>query len=91
MNTRNDPDLPFFYYTSNHDHFYEGERPSFDEKSKKKRSFKVSRAESMASSVFTSGKASLPSYKTLYTWAIFHNPPEELPPPPGIPAEHSYV
>ena len=38
---------------------------------------RVPRAESMATSTFSSGKSSLPSHKTLHTRAIFHNPPEE--------------
>ena len=90
---RNDSDLPYFYYTSNHDRFYEGERLSFDIAGARKRVMKVSRAESMAASTFASGKASLPSHKTLHTRAVFHNPPEELPPPPDMPihlSEHSY-
>ncbi|XP_064406629.1 uncharacterized protein LOC135351537 [Halichondria panicea] len=29
---RLDPSLPFYYHTSTHDRFYEGDRPSFDEK-----------------------------------------------------------
>ena len=27
---RVDPQLPFYYYTSDHDHYYEEERPSFN-------------------------------------------------------------
>ena len=27
---RLDPQLPFYYYTSDHDRYYEGERPSFN-------------------------------------------------------------
>ena len=93
---RNDPDLPYFYYTSNHDRFYEGDRPDFDIPSTQspRKMSRVSRAESMATSMFSSGKASLPSHKTLHTRAIFHNPPEELPPPPNIPtyiSKHLYV
>ena len=34
---RLDPSLPFFYHTSSHDRFYEGERPSFDVSAKSKR------------------------------------------------------
>ena len=31
---RQDPDLPYFYHTSAHDRFYEGERPSFNQPAK---------------------------------------------------------
>ena len=87
---RIDPDLPFYYFTAAHDHFYEGPRPSFNEPRQSKES-RVPRRESTA--VFTSGRATLPFRGTQLTRAKFHNLPVELPPPPSIPvhvSDHSY-
>ena len=55
---RMDPSLPFYYFTSSHDRFYEGPRPSFNEPTKKKKSKRVPKGEQIAS--FTSGRATLP-------------------------------
>ena len=40
---RLDPELPFYYYTSSHDRFYEGERPNFNEPKRKERQKRVRR------------------------------------------------
>ncbi len=89
---RLNPDLPFYYFTSSHDRFYEGERPSFDQPARKPRkSIRLPSIESSA--VFKSGRASLPRNKSLHVRAQFHNPPVECPPPPSVPthiSEHTY-
>ena len=89
---RINPDLPFFYYTSSHDRFYEGERPSFDvQTARRKRDKRLPVVES--SMVFKSGRASMPLNRSLNVRAQFHNPPMSCPPPPSMPvhvAEHSY-
>lgn len=87
---RIDPQLPYYYYTSAHDRFYEGDRPSFNEPKQQTREVRLPRREL---SCFTSGRATLPVRGTLHTRATFHNLPVDLPPPPGVPshmAEHSY-
>ena len=43
MTKRLDTHLPFYYHTSTHDRFYEGDRPSFDEAGKSKRNPRVKR------------------------------------------------
>ena len=89
---RLDPDLPYYYFTSAHDRFYEGTRPSFNEPNKKVApGSRVPRRESL--SLFTSGRATLPVRGAQLTRAKFHNKPVELSPPQSIPvhlAEHSY-
>ena len=51
---RIDPELPYYYYTSAHDRFYEGDRPSFNEAKKKKKKTRLPQRE-IAS--FVSGRA----------------------------------
>lgn len=89
---RSDPSLPFYYFTSSHDRFYEGERPSFDTQPRKSK--KVQRLPAVESGVvFKSGRASMPLNRSLNVRAQFHNPPMSCPPPPSVPvhlAEHSY-
>ena len=89
---RLNPELPFFYFTSSHDRFHEGERPSFDQPPKRVR--KSSRLPSIeTSAVFKSGRATLPKNKSLHVRAQFHNPPVQCLSPPSVPthmADHSY-
>ena len=88
---RVNPNLPFYYFTSSHDRFYEGVRPSFDENPKKSKANRVPTIES--SVLFKSGRASLPVNRSLNVRAQFHNPPASIPPPPTVPVhvgEHSY-
>ncbi len=94
---RTNPDLPFYYYTSNHDRFYEGDRPSFDMQPARE---KVKRIPVVESSVlFRSGRASIPLKlisHLMYVRAKFQNLPASCPPPPNIPidlheVEHSYA
>lgn len=89
---RLDPDLGFYYFTSSHDRFYEGERPHFDKKTTKKvRSARVRRREQPANLII--GRATLPQPGSRSTRMTFHNLPLELPPPPGTSShlsDHSY-
>ena len=55
-------DLHFYYFTSAHDRFYEGARPSFNEPSKKKKK-RLPRGEQVQS--LTSGQLTLPVRGTL--------------------------
>ena len=90
---RIDPDLPYFYHTSYHTRFAEGELPSFDKPpSKTKPVQRVPRREQTAA--FVPGRATLPVRGSLSTRPQFHNKPLDLPPPPSAPihlCEHYYA
>ena len=86
------PDLPFYYFTSAHDRFYEGTRPSFNEPSNKQKSKRLPRGEQVHASL-SGGIATLPVRGTLTVRPKFHKHPVDIPPPLNIPihvAEHSY-
>ena len=97
---RLDPNLGFYYHTSSHDRFYEGERPNFDESSKKRssrnpRHQRVRRIEQPSHLMFGRATFATPGAKSVRTQ--FHNLPVDLPPPPlpkgahhDIRVEHSY-
>ena len=93
---RLDPELPFYYYTTSYNRFYEGELPAFGEKSSRPRvprrpprleqpGLQVGRRITLAAR----GQGSLR--------ARFHNIPVDLPPPPTLGSEgrigheHSYA
>ena len=90
---RNDPDLPFYYYTSTHTRYYEEEMPDFNQPAEKQRQLqRPPRRELFGSNVgrritfAVRGAGSIRS--------SFHNVPVELPPLPGrgnILTEHSYT
>ena len=61
---RIDPSLPFYYFTSSHDRFYEGPRPSFNKPVNNKKPKRVPKGEQVAS--LTSGRATLPVRGSLY-------------------------
>lgn len=89
---RTDPSLPFYYFTSSHDRFYEGPHPSFNKPVKNKRSKRVSKGEQVAS--LTSGRATLPVRGSLSVRPQFHKQAVSVPPPSSVPtyiAEHAYV
>ena len=91
---RLDPDLGFYYFTSSHDRFYEGERPNFDEKSRQvtRKPQRVRRREQPSNLAF--GRATLPVPGSQSTRMKFHNLPLELPPAPNTQShvhEHSYA
>ena len=97
---RLDPALGFFYHTSSHDRFYEGERPHFDQPGVSKsahnpRHQRVRKREQPAN--LAVGRATFPTPGARSTRTQFHNLPVELPPPPlpkgahpDVQSEHSY-
>lgn len=88
------PDLPFYYYTSSHDRFYEGTRPSFNEPAKEQKNKRLPRGEQVHAASLSSGRATLPVKGTLMVRPKFHKHPVNIPPPSHIPAhvaEHSYT
>ena len=91
---RQDPDLPFFYHTSTHDRFYEGERPSFDQPRQSGRNPREQRPRrSELLSGFVTGRATLPVAGSRSIRMSFHNLPIEVPPPPGTEphaSDHTY-
>lgn len=89
MTKRLDPNLPYFYHTSSHDRFYEGERPSFDQSAKSTRNprhQRPRRAELLSG--MAHGRATLPVAGSRSVRMRFHNLPIEMPPPPDS-APHS--
>ena len=91
---RLDPDLRFYYHTSSHTRFYEGQMPEFADSSKKKKrkNKRIPRREQPAA--FAPRRATMPVRGSLTVRAKFHNVPIELPPLPSEPLhvlEHSYT
>lgn len=92
---RIDPSLPFFYYTSAHHRYHEGELPEFNEAGNSKRKSRLKRVpqrEQIATLV--PGRVTLPVRGSLSVRPQFHNQPLELPPPPSAPLhlfEHAYA
>lgn len=76
-----DPDTGFYYFTSSHDRYYEGERPHFDEDTTQVKQKRVRRREQPSNHMF--GRATLPVPSSRSTRMKFHNLPIELPPVPG--------
>ena len=86
---RLDPDIGFYYFSSSHDRFYEGERPHFDEMPVKKVTKKgVRTREQPAKLMF--GRVTLPTPGACSTGMEFHNIPLELPPLPGSEQQHLF-
>ena len=85
-------DLPFYYFTSAHDRFYEGPRVSFNERPRETpKPKRLPRGEQLAS--FSSGRATLPVRGTLTVRPKFHKHPVSVPPPVNAAihsTEHSY-
>lgn len=91
LTKRMDPDLPFYYHTSTHRRFYEGELPNFSVPPKKKREKTAARRELLTDAI--GGRATLAQHGATSIRTKYHNVPVELPPPPSCPihaAEHSY-
>ena len=83
LSKRLNPDLGYYYHTSEHDRFYEGERPTFDDPAKKTMKHKrVRRREQLSELVF--GRVTLPTPGARSIRMKFHNLPVELPPPPTV-------
>lgn len=90
---RNDPELPFYYYTSTHSRYYVDEMPDFNQPAEKQRQLRrPPRRELLGPNVgrritfAVRGAGSIRSF--------FHNVPVELPPLPGhenVLSEHSYT
>ena len=94
---RIDSDLPFFYYTSTHDRFYEGEREDFDKYKRPKSNPREQRVRAREQpSNLAVGRATLIQSGAKSIRREYHNLPVELPPPPTasiqqvIASEHSY-
>lgn len=94
---RIDSDLPFFYYTSAHDRFYEGEREDFDKYKRPKSNPREQRVRAREQpSNLAVGRATLIQSGAKSIRREYHNLPVELPPPPTasiqqvIASEHSY-
>ena len=98
VQSRLDRELPFHYYTTKHDRFFEGERPSFDKFVKPKsitpRQQRVRRREQPGNLAL--GRVTLINPGSKSICRQFHNLPLDLPPPPTsttqdiITSEHSY-
>ena len=86
---RVDPDLPFYYHSSTHTHFY----PEFDKNpDKEPKEKRLPRREQPAA--FVPRRATMSVRGSLAVRPKFHNLPLELPPPPNEPVflhEHSYA
>lgn len=95
---RLDPSLPFYYFTSSHDRFYEGPRPDFSlpPTTKSKRNPRHQRPRRFEQSgSLAKGRATLPVPGTKSLRMQFHNIPVDMPPPPSLQKqlhtiEHSY-
>ena len=88
---RLDKDLRFYYHTSSHHRFFEGDRPDFSKLSDTPRDLRVAQRELMAGN--RGGRVSLVQRGVTSIRAQFHNVPVELPPPPSLPShvsDHSY-
>ena len=93
LSKRLDPSLPYYYHTSSHDRFYEGERPSFDELGKSKRNPRSQRTQRIEQLSGMQGRITLSKPGERSTRNTFHNVPVDHPPPPSqITAliDHSY-
>ena len=90
---RIDDKLPYYYFTSAHDRFYEGERPSFDQPSDRKHPSRLPRSEQAAITSLASGRATLPVRQTSLLRATFHKKAVSVPPPSTVQihtVDHSY-
>ena len=94
---RINPNLPFYYYTTTHDRFYEGEREDFDtyvQPTSNPRQQRVRAREQPGN--LAVGRATLIQSGARSIRRQYHNLPVELPPPPTasiqqvIANEHSY-
>ena len=93
LTKRLDPNLPFYYHTSTHRRFYEGQLPDFSEAPIKPRQQHPSRRELLAGNI--GSRVTLAQHGATSIRTQYHNVPVELPPPPGatLPqhlSEHSY-
>ena len=88
-------DLPFFYFSSSHDRFYEGERPGFNTpqevtaSTRNSHHKRVKRSETLVDQVV--GRCTLPTPGARSVRMKYHNVPIEVPPPPNHSSDHSYA
>lgn len=91
---RNDPELPFYYYTSAHTRFYEEDMPDFNQPPKKQRELRRPPRRELLS-MNAGSRVTFPVRGSESIRARFHNVPVNLPPPPGskyeVLDEHSYI
>ena len=76
---RLDPNLPFYYHTSTHKRFSEGQLPNFSDAPKKPRQQYASRRELLTHNI--GGRVSLAQCGATSIRTQYHNVPVELPPP----------
>ncbi len=92
---RLDPSLPFYYHTSTHDRFYEGDRPSFDEKrGMSKGNPRAQRLRAVEQLSHMQGRVTLPAPGSRSIRSTYHNKPVDQPPPPSQVnplSEHNYA
>ena len=92
LTKRLDRELKFFYHTSTHQRFYEGERPDFSLPASRPRcETRAPRRELLSRNV--GGCAVLAQRGATSIRTQFHNVPVHLPPPPSMPthaADHAY-
>ena len=79
LDKRLDPNLGFYYFSSSHNRFYEGDRPHFDEKPSKTKKKRIRKREQPAHLMY--GRATLPETGSRSTRMTFHNLPVQMPPP----------
>lgn len=86
---RMDPDLPFYYYTTHHQRFYEGEMPKFNiPAAKPRQEQRPARRELLGGGI--GGRVTMVQRGTGSIRTSFHNVPVELPPPTGLPTQHMF-
>ena len=93
MTKRLDPNLLFYYHTSTHKRFSEGQLLNFSDAPKKPRQQYASRRELLTHNI--GGRVTLVQRGATSIRTQYHNVPVELPPPPGASlqrhiTEHSY-
>lgn len=95
FNKRQDPSLPYYYFTAAHDRFHEGTLPDFDtgqEGKNNPRKMRLQRKEQPGCLV--PGRATFAKSGARSTRMQYHNLPIDLPPAPGTSLihifEHSY-
>lgn len=92
---RMDPELPFYYHTSSHQRFYEGDMPEFSQMPEKPK--KTKRAPRRELLGCTGRRATLPVRGSVSLRTEYHNVPVNLPPPPDasfttiLSSEHAYA
>ena len=90
FNKRLDSELPFFYSTTVHDRFNEGERPGFNQKpSKEPQQQRVPQRETQYVNSMVVGRVTLPCRGSVSKRLQFHSGPTTLPCPPALQV-HNY-